>query len=221
MRDGLRGTKFSWGQEIHSNRLFVVTHSHCSIRFQAEPISDFSPYFIPIPIQINSTSSLFFFNPYLKLLFSILFSTRTRSTHHTTTMTYPDLGPSAYHHILMAVRPHTHPHPHLDPYRSLPCTPAPLGIDPRNLTAVDLAPALNQARMALLEAPDYFSVNPRYASCARDASYLYAHRHEIDGDASGINGGDRNVLASVICKFVILLPFCLSLSFLPPIYFPL
>lgn len=64
---------------------------------------------------------------------------------------------------------------HHDPYRSLPCTP--LGMDLRNLAAVDLTPVLNQVRMGL-EAQDYFS-SPRYGGGMR-ASSPYPHGIDVE-----------------------------------------
>lgn len=88
-----------------------------------------------------------------------------------TIMMYADLASVSCQPAMMSLRPHH------DPYRSLPCTP--LGIDPRSLAAVDLAPMLNHARMSLgMEAQDYFS-SSRYGGSAR-ASSPYSHAADVE-----------------------------------------
>lgn len=139
------------------------------------------------PKLISSFSSFLF-----KILNPVI---ETRSTR---LMIYPDLASPSYQPTMMSVRPHH------DPYRSLPCTP--LGMDPRNLAAMDLAPALNHARMGL-EAQDYFS-SPRYGGSMRGSS-PYPHGMDVEsfhnagaGVGASAYNGDMNPtnLPGLVCR---------------------
>lgn len=114
-------------------------------------------------------------------------------------MIYPEHTRPSQQPTMMSVRlPH-------DPYRSLPCTP--LGMDPRNLAAMDLAPILNHARMGL-EAQDYFS-SPRYGGSMRGSS-PYPQGMDAEGGfhnagagvGAGAYSGNPNPtnLSGLVCK---------------------
>lgn len=130
-------------------------------------------------------------------------------------MIYPDLARPSHQPTMMSVRlPH-------DPYRSLPCTP--LGMDPRNLASMDLAPILNHARMGL-EAQDYFS-SPRYGGSMRGSS-PYPQGMDAEGGfhnagagvGAGAYSGNPNPtnLSGLVCKCGFPSPSLIHI----PIYLP-
>lgn len=104
-------------------------------------------------------------------------------------MMYSDLGSPSYTSAMMSIRPQH------DPYRSLPVTP--VGMDPRNIGSMDVAAAMNHARMGL-EAQDYFSSSPRFAGNMRPSSpYPLAYEGESSYTSGPSMSADLNLSALI------------------------
>lgn len=118
----------------------------------------------------------------------------------------PTFASPTYTPTMVSIRPQH------DFCQSLPGTP--MGMENRNLGSIDVAAAMNHARMGL-GTPDYFSGAPRYGGLMKPSS-PYPNNYEIENIyQNGVSlGSDSNAenLAVMINRSVILYTTLLDLT---------